>query len=116
MFDMSYFEITNPFYKPEFQDNKAVVGLMKDEVAGNPIIEFVGLRPKMYSFQGMKVKAEGRIEYFDKYRAKGLQRVSAAKFTHTQYLEQLEHPDENFVIKRLLGSRLHKIYGIEVDC
>ena len=26
------------------------VGYFKDETKGNPIVEFVGLRPKMYSF------------------------------------------------------------------
>ena len=26
------------------------VGYLKDETKGNPIVEFVGLRPKMYSF------------------------------------------------------------------
>lgn len=30
--------------------NKKVTGKMKDETAGDPIQEFVGLRPKMYSF------------------------------------------------------------------
>ena len=114
LFDMSNFELTNPYYKPEFQDNKAVVGLMKDEAAGNPIVEFVGLRPKMYSFLAAKVQADRTLEYFDKHRAKGLQRAAAAKITHDQYLAQLMHPEENYVLNRRLGSRLHKIYGIEV--
>jgi len=115
LFDMSNFELTNPYYKPEFQDNKAVVGLMKDEAAGNPIVEFVGLRPKMYSFQAVKVKPDGTYDYFDKHRAKGIQRAVASKFKHEQYLGQYEHPEENFVLNRRLGSRLHNIYGIEVD-
>ena len=29
-------------------DNKKVIGKMKDECAGRPIQEYVGLRPKMY--------------------------------------------------------------------
>ena len=114
MFDMSNFEITNKYYKPEFQDRKAVVGLMKDEAAGNTLIEFVGLRPKMYSFQAVKVKADGSFEYFDKHRGKGLQRAAAAKFIDAQYFEQLKNREQNFVINRRLGSRLHKIYGMEV--
>ena len=114
LFDMSNFEVTNPYYKPEFQDNKAVVGLMKDEAAGFPIVEFVGLRPKMYSFKAAKVQADGKCTFFDKHRAKGLQRAAAAKITHDQYLAQLMHPEENYVLNRRLGSRLHKIYGIEV--
>ena len=114
LFDMSNFDVTNPYYKPEFQDNKAVVGLMKDEAAGYPIVEFVGLRPKMYSFKAAKVKPDGTLDFFDKHRAKGLQRAPAAKITHDQYLAQLIHPEENYVLNRRLGSRLHKIYGIEV--
>ena len=55
LFDMSNFELSNPYYKPEFQDNKAVERLMKNEAFGNPIVEFVGLRPKMYSFQEVRV-------------------------------------------------------------
>ena len=114
LFDMLNFEQSNKYYKPELQDNKAVVGLMKDEAAGNPIVEFVGLRPKMYSFLAAKVQADRTLEYFDKHRAKGHQRAAAAKITHDQYLAQLIHPEENYVLNRRLGSRLHKIYGIEV--
>ena len=49
-FDLSNYEASNHYYKPEFQRNKAKVGLMKDEAGGYPISEFVGLRPKMYSY------------------------------------------------------------------
>ena len=45
-FDLSNFEPTNPYYEPRFAANKAVVGKMKDEVAGNTIAEFVELPPK----------------------------------------------------------------------
>ena len=111
---MSNFDTANKYYKPEFQRNKAEVGLMKDEAAGNAITEFVGLRPKMYSYQTVKVKPDGTTETSEKHRAKGIQRVAAPKLTHQQYLAQLERPEENFVVNRRLGSRLHKIYGIEV--
>ena len=33
-----------------FGENKKVIGKMKDEAAGIPITEFVGLRSKMYSY------------------------------------------------------------------
>ena len=32
-----------------FDNNKKVIGKFKGEAAGNPIIEFVGLKSKMYS-------------------------------------------------------------------
>ena len=114
-FDFSNYPTTHPFYNPDYLQNKAQVGLMKDETAGKPIYQFVGLRPKMYSFKAIhKVNEDGSVEFFEKHRAKGIQRVAAANFTHDQYLNQLEHPEENFVLNRRLGSKLHKIYGIEV--
>lgn len=114
-FDFSNYPSTHPFYNPEYQQNKAQVGLMKDETAGKPIYQFVGLRPKMYSFKAIEeVKEDGSVVFFEKHRAKGIQRVAAANFTHEQYLNQLQHPEENFVLNRRLGSKLHNIYGIEV--
>ena len=115
-FDFSNYPPTHPFFRPDLLNNKAQVGLMKDETAGNPIIEFVGLRPKMYSFKAVKANQDALVpvEYFEKHRAKGIQRVAAANFTHDQYLQQLHHPEEYFVMNRRLGSRLHNIYGIEV--
>ena len=114
LYDLSNYEASHRIYKPDFSNNKAQVGLMKDEVGGSIITEFVGLRPKMYSFQAAKIGADGSLSYYDKHRAKGIQRVVAAKFTHEEYKRQLEFPAENYVVNRRLGSRLHEIYGIEV--
>jgi len=33
-----------------FGENKKVIGKFKDEAAGKPILEFVGLTSKMYSY------------------------------------------------------------------
>ena len=114
LYDFSNYAPSNPYYKRNFKDNKAKLGLMKDEAAGHPITEYVGLRAKMYSFEEGEPKADGTLEITNHHRAKGIQRAQAARFTHQQYLDQLHHPEENYVINRRLGSRLHKIYGIEV--
>ena len=46
-FDFSGYKETSDFYDLK---NKKVIGKMKDETAGVPIVEFVGLRSKMYSY------------------------------------------------------------------
>ena len=46
-FDTSNYEVSRPLPTGK---NKKVIGLMKDELGGNIITEFVTLRPKTYSF------------------------------------------------------------------
>ena len=46
-FDTSNFEIDGPVSKGK---NKKVIGLMKDELSGKIMKEFVGLRAKTYSY------------------------------------------------------------------
>ena len=47
MFDNSGYKKSSKFY---FDENKKVIGKMKDEAAGNPISDFLGLKSKMYSY------------------------------------------------------------------
>ena len=47
MFDSSYNSTKSRYYD---NSNKLIVGKIKDETAGVPIREFVGLKPKIYSF------------------------------------------------------------------
>ena len=47
MFDNSDYDKKSKYY---FDNNKKVIGKFKDEAAGIPITEFVGLRSKMYSY------------------------------------------------------------------
>ena len=83
-----------------------MIGKFKDESSGDPIIEFVGLRPKMYSFTTLN-NAQ-RLK--EKHRAKGIQYAAAKALTHAQYIAQLEHPTENRLINRRIGSHLHVLY------
>ena len=46
-FDTSNYEINRPL---PIGKNKKVIGLMKDELGGNIVTEFVALRPKSYSY------------------------------------------------------------------
>lgn len=47
LFDTSNYPRDHPLFS---EKHKKVVGKMKDETASHPILGFVGLRPKMYSF------------------------------------------------------------------
>ena len=46
-FDFSDYNKNSGFYDPK---NKKVIGKMKDETKGVPIVEFIGLRSKMYNY------------------------------------------------------------------
>ena len=86
-----------------------MIGKFKDEANGKAITEFVGLRPKMYSFL-----IEGAGKPVEKHRAKGIKRGAARDITHLNYLKQLEEPAENYFSNHRIGNTLHKIYTIEV--
>ena len=47
MFDFSNYSTKSKYYE---NSNKLVVGAMKSETAGVAIEEFVGLKPKLYSY------------------------------------------------------------------
>ena len=53
LFDNSDYGKSSKFF---FDENKKVIGKFKDEAAGQPIIEFVGLKSKMYSYKTEKKK------------------------------------------------------------
>ena len=55
LFDNSDYPKSSKFF---FNENKKVIGKFKDETAGKPILEFVGLKSKMYSYKKNVVKKE----------------------------------------------------------
>ncbi len=104
-FDFCEFPAKSPFF---YENNKRKIGFFKDEAKGQMILEFVGLRPKMYSYL---IQTEKGVE--DKHRAKGIQSAVAKNFRHENYLKELKTPIENFVKNKRIGSKLHNIYSIE---
>ena len=93
-FDFSGYVRTSPFYDAS---NNKVIGKMKDEANGKAITEFVGLKPKMYSY----ITDEGK----EARRAKGVQRaVVRNKLCHSAYLKELHDPAENTFINRRIQS------------
>ena len=105
-FDFASFAKDHKYY--DAQNNK-VIGKFKDEAAGFQITEFVGLRPKMYSF------LMNRPDQPEKHVAKGIQYAMAKKLTHAAYLDQLENPHENRQANRRIGAKLHRLYSIKTE-
>ena len=67
-FDTSNYDVDRPLPKGK---NKKVIGLMKDELGGGIITEFVALRPKTYSYMTdefieMKKECVIKFEYYKK--------------------------------------------------
>ena len=111
LFDYSDYPKDSPYYDPT---NKKVVGKFKCETKGAPILEFVGLRPKMYSLQ-YKESCDPASAIKEKHRIKGVTRAAARALLHENYKAQLDFPTENYLKNKRLGSYLHQIYAIEVS-
>ena len=83
MFDNSDYSKSSKFY---FDENKKVIGKMKDEAAGNHITSFVGLKSKMYSY--LVESPDGEIK--NNKTAKGISKnVTKRDLEHEDYLSCL---------------------------
>jgi hypothetical protein len=91
--------------------NNKVIGKFKDETNSKPLLEFVGLRPKMYSF--LTISDTLHSETSEKMRAKGIQRAAMKRLRHADFLKQLHDPIENSLTNRRIGTKLHKIFTYE---
>ena len=101
LYDTSNYPKDHPQYSEE---NKKVVGKMKDECAGRLIAEYVGLRPKMYSI----LKADDK----EIKKAKGVKRsVVSNEIRHKDYNEALFDKKTFRHGMDVLRSERHHIYG-----
>ena len=102
LYDNSDYPKDSKFYHDA---NKKVVGKMKDECAGKIMVEYVGLRPKMYSFIYLDNETMK-----GKHRAKGIQKSTSSRFRHEHYIAQLQLPNNVFHTAHRIGASLHEIY------
>jgi hypothetical protein len=107
-FDFSGYPHDRPLFSNE---NKMVVGKMKDESTGHIMTEYVGLRPKMYSYL-TKPDDENEPPKEAK-RAKGIQKAAIEDLRHADYLQQLKRAKENYVNVRRIGQKHHRVFTIE---
>ena len=104
-FDNSDYPQNSPYYNKE---NKKVIGKFKDEAAGIPITEFVGLRSKMYSY--IKDHKKGGKT------AKGINKnVIKEKITHKDYKDTLSNNREMHHKMKTIRSQNHELSSYEIN-
>ncbi|XP_025271321.1 uncharacterized protein LOC112639961 [Camponotus floridanus] len=102
-FDTSDYAIDNPYGVP--RANKKIFGLMKDENNGALMLEFVGLRAKMYA-----LRVEGRG---DTKKSKGVRSsVVTRTLTFDDYERCLRREIEMTREQSCLRSKLHEVYTV----
>ena len=94
-------------------DNKKVIGKFKDECNGRIITQFVGLRPKLYSFTVYEDK-------HDHKRAKGIKKATINHdIRHDDYKRALFGKKKEDMVQHckfnLIRSKLHRIQSITVN-
>ena len=98
-YDTSNYSPGHPLFS---NTNKKVIGKFKDELGGKVMTEFIGIRPKMYSFVG---EESGK-------RAKGVKKsVLKQTITHDDYRSCLFEKEVFLRDMPGLRSRAHTIYG-----
>ena len=88
--------------------NKKVIGLFKDEAGGQLIIEFVGLRAKLYTFKtekGFEIKKCKRIK----------KAVIKNDITFNDYLECLKNSRPMMRKMNVIRSNKHEVYTETVN-
>ena len=104
-YDFSDYPTDHPLYD---ETNKKVIGKLKDECAGAPIAEYIGLRPKLYSVlrtdEQLIKKAKGTKKYVIKKQI-NFENYKDALFNKQTYTHQMN----------ILRSVHHKIYGLTIN-
>ena len=88
--------------------NKKVLGTFKDEAAGKVIDEFVGLRPKLYSYK--------MLEGEERKKCKGVKKSTVKKSNaHEDYKKCLFTGKEQLQKMNIIKSHMHEVYTEEVN-
>ena len=104
LYDTSNYASDHPLFSRE---NAKVLGKMKDECPTTPAVEFVGLRPKMYSLL--------TVDKQEKKTAKGVSKTTIKKsLCHADYKKVLEMGRPTLAIMWQIRAHLHQLYTQKV--
>ena len=86
--------------------NKKVLGKFKDELAGVPLAEFVGLRPKMYALRSVHGSETKKV--------KGVKTSAVThRVTFDNYLETLNKGIESYITFHTIQSNHHTVSTVK---
>ena len=104
-FDNSDYSESSPYFD---NTNKKVIGKFKDEAAGVPICEFVGLRSKMYSYNKDN-QTGGKT-------AKGIKKnIIKNNITHENYRDTLFNNKQMYHKMKTIRSQKHQLGSYEIN-
>ena len=104
-FDNSDYPESSPYY---YNANKKVIGKFKDEAAGMPIREFIGLRSKMYSY--------GKDNRKEERTAKGIKKnVIKNDISHENYRQTLFSEEQIHHKMKTIRSKNHQLGSYEIN-
>ena len=104
-FDNSDYPQDSPYFD---KTNKKVIGKFKDEAAGIPVTEFVGLRSKMYSY--MKDNQKGGNT------AKGIKKnIIKNNIKHENYKEVILNDKQIHHTMKTIRSQKHQLGSYEIN-
>ena len=88
--------------------NKKVIGLMKDELGGAIMTEFIALRPKLYSYR--------KLDGAEDTKCNGIKKCIVKKTrTFEDYKNCLLNPDAIYRSQLMFRSTKHEVHTIEVN-
>ena len=113
-FDFSEYPKTHPLYD---KTNMKVLGKMKDECKGQQLVNFIGLRPKLYSMQKLEFnKNTETLELTNDIKAKGLTKAVRTKQLKFEDFEKcVKDQQVKIITQRTIGSSFHKLYSYETN-
>ena len=104
-FDNSDYPESSPYFD---KTNKKVIGRFKDEASGIPIIEFVGLRSKMYSYM--------KDDSCEARTAKGIKKCVIMKnITHDNYKQTLFNNEQMHHTMKTIRSNNHQLGNNDIN-
>lgn len=118
-FDLSNYSNEHPIFKNDTADtirwlkkkNMKVVGKMKDEAGGEAILEFVGLRAKVYAFLQESLYDKRIVE---SKKLKGIKKSVVKKKIHFEHYKNCLFSGRDYYARMVtFRSKLHQVSTVE---